>query len=111
MDYFQRPCLKILLKTVFLYPLVANASFFLQITIFREFSGGWRMRLALARALFMRYIILLILTLKFSCPEKKIIYYFCRPDLLLLDEPTNMLDMRAIIWLENHLQVFRFFEF
>lgn len=27
-----------------------------------------------------------------------------RPDLLLLDEPTNMLDMKAIIWLENYLQ-------
>lgn len=29
---------------------------------------------------------------------------FCRPDLLLLDEPTNMLDIKAIIWLENYLQ-------
>lgn len=30
---------------------------------------------------------------------------FAKPDLLLLDEPTNMLDMRAIIWLEDYLQV------
>lgn len=28
---------------------------------------------------------------------------FSKPDLLLLDEPTNMLDMKAIIWLENYL--------
>ncbi|HFD79782.1 MAG TPA: ATP-binding cassette domain-containing protein [Gammaproteobacteria bacterium] len=45
-----------------------------------DFSGGWRMRLNLGRAL------------------------MCRSDLLLLDEPTNHLDLDAVIWLENWLR-------
>jgi len=48
-----------------------------------SFSGGWIMRLNLARAL------------------------MCRSDLLLLDEPTNHLDLDAVIWLEQWLQRYR----
>ena len=48
-----------------------------------EFSGGWRMRLNLGRAL------------------------MCRSDLLLLDEPTNHLDLDAVIWLEKWLAVYQ----
>ena len=46
------------------------------------FSGGWRMRLSLARAL------------------------FCQPDLLLLDEPSNMLDVPSIAYLSEYLKTY-----
>ena len=48
-----------------------------------EFSGGWRMRVALAGTL------------------------FSDPDLLILDEPSNHLDLEAMLWLTDHLQKFR----
>ena len=46
----------------------------------KEFSGGWRVRLSVAKAL------------------------MCRSDLLLLDEPTNHLDLDAVLWLERWLK-------
>ncbi|WP_300543230.1 ABC-F family ATP-binding cassette domain-containing protein [Maricaulis sp.] len=48
----------------------------------REYSGGWRMRVALAATL------------------------FARPDCLLLDEPTNYLDLEGVMWLQSYLKTF-----
>ncbi len=55
----------------------------MQNTAISDFSGGWRMRIALAKALFLQ------------------------PDILLLDEPTNHLDLNATIWLKNFLSTWK----
>lgn len=46
----------------------------------KNFSGGWRMRIAISKVI------------------------FCEPEILLLDEPTNHLDLNALIWLEDYIK-------
>ena len=58
-------------------------TFEMQQTKVKHFSGGWRMRVALARCLFIG------------------------PSMLLLDEPTNHLDLEACVWLESELKKYK----
>ena len=72
----QKPKIKKILKGLGFSDLDMNQSC-------NHFSGGWKMRISLAKALYIE------------------------PDLLLLDEPTNHLDLEAVIWLGDYLETLK----
>lgn len=82
----------------------------MQATPTRDFSGGWRMRIALARYYITQshpsakiFHIISVFILSFVLVRA----LYVKPHLLLLDEPTNHLDLDACVWLEEELKTYK----